>query len=136
MSDRQNTREVEIERILALTRAARQAAEAGDWNTALAHELERRPLIRSYFAQPVSPAARTRVAAAIREMLSCDAGLIALAAKTRGEVLEETRRLRRGRKATAAYVAAGNYSARRLPPVGKALPQPDSGPVREVIDFS
>ena len=136
MSVRPNTREVEMERILALTRAARQAAERGDWGAAVAHELERRPLIRGYFAQPVSAAARSRVATAIREMLSSDAGLIALASKTRGEVLEESRRLRRGRKATAAYIAAGNYTARRLPPVGKPLPPAASGPVREVIDFS
>ena len=135
MSDRPNEREVELERMLALTRAARQAAEAGEWQAAVAHELERRPLIRSYFARPVPPAARARVAAAIREMLACDAGLIALASQTRGEVVAESRKLRRGRKAAAAYVTAGNYDARHLPLIGKPLPQPASGPVREVIDL-
>ena len=78
---------------------------------------------------------RLRVAEAIREILASDAGLIALAAKGRNEAAEESRRMRRGRKAAAAYLAAGSFGARRLPPGGNGLP-PAQPPMREVIDLS
>jgi hypothetical protein len=134
MYDRSHDRERQIERILELTRAARERAEQRDWPSAVACERQRRPLISEYFASPLPVKGRVRVAEAIREILASDAGLIALAAKGRNEAAEESNRLRRGRKATAAYLAAGSYSARRLPAGGNGLP-PAQPPMREVIDL-
>ena len=135
MSQRYHGRDPQIERILELTRAARERAEAGDWQSAVACERERRPLLSEYFASPPPVQGRVRVAEAIREILASDAGLIALAAKGRNEAAEESRRMNRGRRATAAYLAAGAFGARRLPSGGNGLP-PAHLPMREVIDLS
>ena len=134
MFDSFHERERQIERILELTRAARERAEEGDWKAAVTLEGERRPLIREYFASPLPIQGRVRVAEAIREILASDAGLIALAAKGRNEAAEESRRMRRGRTAKAAYLAHGAFGARRLPSGGNNLP-PAQGPMREVIDL-
>ena len=134
MFDRSHERERQIERILELTRGARERAEEGDWEAAVALEGERRPLIREYFTSPLPMHGRVRVAAAIREILSSDAGLIALAAKGRNEAAEESRRMQHGRRAKAAYLAHGAFGARRLPPGGNGLP-PGHAPMREVIDL-
>ena len=117
-----NTQEEQLARVLELTRSARESAQAGDWSMVVALEAERRPLLRTLFAQPFPPQARARVAAAIREILTSDAGLIALASAGRNETAVETRRLRRSRSAAAIYAAAGNYGSRRLPQTGKSLP--------------
>ena len=77
---------------------------------------------------------RAQVAAAIREILSSDAGLIALAAAGRNDAANESRRLRRGSSATAAYTATRTIRVRDLPQAG------NDGPLklqasRDVIDL-
>jgi hypothetical protein len=134
MSGSQVEQAAMIERMLALTRSARERAQAGDWNAVVALEAERRPLIRSFFAAPLPAQGRVRVASAIREMLSSDAGLIALAAAGRDEAAAESRKLRRGRAATAAYAATGTRQVRSLPQAGKNVP-PAPGTAREVTDL-
>jgi hypothetical protein len=124
-----------IARILELTRAAKERARAGDWGSAVAIEAERRPLIRSFFAQPLPGDARGRVATAIREILASDAGLIALAAAGRSAAAAESTKLRHGRRAAAAYAANGTRGAQALPRTGKELPfGRDALP--EVVDLS
>jgi Flagellar protein FliT len=114
--------EEQLARVLELTRSARESAQVGDWSLAVALESERRPLLQTLFAQPIAPEARVRLVAAIREILASDAGLIALAAAGRNETAEESRKIRRGRKAAQAYAAAGKPGARNLPRPGKTLP--------------
>jgi len=114
--------EEQLARVLELTRSARESAQAGDWSMVCALEGERRPLLRALFAHPFPPQARTRIAAAIREILTSDAGLIALASAGRNETAAETRKVRRSRNAAAIYAAAGNFGSRRLPQAGKSLP--------------
>jgi|KBSSwiStaDraftv2_1062776.scaffolds.fasta_scaffold2691849_1 hypothetical protein len=117
-----NSQEEQLARVLELTRSARESAHAGDWSMVVALEAERRPLLRTLFAQPFPREARSRVAAAIREILTSDAGLIALASAGRNETADETRRVRRSRNAAAIYAANGNFGSRRLPQAGKSLP--------------
>jgi hypothetical protein len=114
--------EQQLERILELTRTGRESAHAGDRTAVVAFERERRPLIRALFAEPIPVQMRVRIAAAIREILASDAALIAVAAAGRNDTAAESRKLRRGRSAAAAYVAAGRLSARKLPLAGKSLP--------------
>ncbi len=122
MYDAVKHHEQQLERILELTRSGRESAQAADWTAVVAFERERRPLIRSLFAEPIPAPMRMRVAAAIREILASDAALIAVAAAGRNDTAAESRKLRRGRNAAAAYVAAGKFSARSLPHAGRNLP--------------
>ena len=123
-----------IERILALTRRARERAQADDWDAAVAAEGERRPLLHALFDEPVPAALRNRVAAAIREVLASDAGLIALAAAGRGMAAAESRQLRRGRTATALYADTAARRVNGLPYGGNRSPLARQQ-TREVIDL-
>jgi hypothetical protein len=134
MTDTTNDCDARIARILELTRAAKERARAGDWTSAVAIEAERRPLIHDFFARPLPTEARGRVAAAIREILASDAGLIALAAAGRSAAAAESSKLRHGRKATAAYAANGMRGAQSLPRAGKELPF-GRGALPEVVDL-
>ena len=122
MYDAVKHHEQQLDRILELTRTGRESAQAGDWTAVVAFERERRPLIRALFAEPIPVQMRTRVAAAIREILASDAALIAVAAAGRNDTAAESRKVRRGRNAAAAYVAAGRLGARNLPLAGKSPP--------------
>lgn len=89
----------------ALTRELLLKAKAGDWDTVVALESERRPLLYRLFGAAVAPAEQPHYRALIGEILSTDRELTQLAQQRREELAGALRKIGAGRSGCQAYVA-------------------------------
>ena len=92
--------------MLALSRRMLECAEQGAWATLAELEAQRRPLIETFFSDPIA-AHRPNAAAAVRALLAIDERTMALAASRRRELADVLRGIHLGKRALRAYRECG-----------------------------
>lgn len=97
------SRNADWQDILSATQAMATAAQAGEWEEVTELESQRRAMLESFFAQPVSEADAPAVAEGIRAVMAIDQELMALCQEMKGVIAQQMGQLNQGRKAHTAY---------------------------------
>ena len=96
-------RKQELDSILAQSRQMLVAAQEGDWEALTEWQNKRQERIRAFFRIAPARSEADMISAQIREILSLNEQLVALANRRRQDLKDEIRGLAKGRKATKAY---------------------------------
>lgn len=91
-----------IIRLRGLTEDLLDRAQSGDWDTVVAIEAERRPLLYSVFGA-VAPGQHVQHQALLNEILTANREIMRLAQSRRDELGGQLRQLGKGRNALKAY---------------------------------
>lgn len=97
------SRNADWQDILSATQAMATAAQAGKWESVAELESQRRPLLESFFSQPVSETEAAVVAEGIRAIMAMDQELMVLCQETKGVIAQQMGQLNQSRKAHTAY---------------------------------
>lgn len=92
-----------LEQILELNDEFLEAVSSCDWPAATALEGRRRTLLAELLSGPIEPEARTRIVAALRDMLQSDRSLVRNLGKARDHCSHRIFQMQLGRHATSSY---------------------------------
>ena len=90
-----------LARLRTLSKEMLDSAKTGEWEAVVKQEAQRYGLLDTLFAQPAPPT--VAIATCIREVLTSDNTVLALAREARGKLVQQLVHLAQGRKACLAY---------------------------------
>ncbi len=99
----QASRRQQLERLLELSTRMLDNAQSDDWAAVMTLEMERLPLLTGFFAVAATPVEAASIAAALGQMQTLNAEVMALGVRTQQQVAAELCGLEAGRKVTRAY---------------------------------
>ncbi len=93
----------QMRQLLDLTEQVLHSARQKEWETLIEKERQRRTLLEKFFQQKVSDYEAPRIEEMIRQMMTLDKKIVALAEAGKLEVLKKMRNLSAGQQAIDAY---------------------------------
>ena len=99
----ENIRNAGLSRLIQHSHSMLERAEAGDWETVIKDEIQRRELINSFFSRPSNIANEPNIGIAIQELLQINDKLEKLTLDARNAAKNDIDTISKGRKAVSAY---------------------------------
>jgi len=98
-------RQSQLRQLLTLTEGILQDAKQKEWENMMEKEQARRTLMEEFFQQEITTREAMQIEAVVRQIMSLDKKIIAMAEAGKLEVLKKMRNLSAGQHAVDAYTA-------------------------------